>query len=368
MALQHLRRMVVISVLAFVMGMAGGASAHPMDFAQTAPTTWTVLVGGESEMVQQAMGQMGAWQMMRFYPQTITINAGDTVHWKLNSAEPHNVAFPKMGDKGPDLIVTEGGTSQRLLFNPLAILPQGGPTYDGSALAGSGQLGGEPQFPTEWKLTFAQPGTYVYFCDFHPMMTGVVIVQAAGAAYPKTQAQIDADAKAQLDADAAAALKAEASINATKPKPVDFRPDGTATFQIQVGYGDGILTWMRFNPTNLTVHVGDTVQWVQNDPMAPHNVMIVSSDAKEPALVLPEPQTAGPPKLVLNPDAFGPAGAATYSGKGLFNSGMMWGTKDPTPGPRTYSLTFDTPGTYKYSCVLHASMGMVGQITVLPKS
>jgi plastocyanin len=45
----------------------------------------------------------------------------------------------------------------------------------------------------------------------------------------------------------------------------------------------------------------------------------------------------------------------------------LWGTKDPTPGPREYSLTFDTPGTYKYVCVLHDDMGMMGQITVLPK-
>lgn len=370
MAPQPLRsRLAVISVLALIvgmMGMAGGVSAHPMDFAQTAPTTWTVLVGGEAGMEQQDMGPMGAWQMMRFYPENVTINVGDTVLWKLNSGEIHTVTFPKAGDKSPDLIVMEGsGNAQRALFNPLAMLPQGGSTFDGSALAGSGQLGDGQ--PTEWKLTFTQPGTYQYFCALHPMMTGKVIVQAAGAAYPKTQAQIDADAKAQLEADAAAATKAEASIKAAKAMPADPKPDGTSTFQIQVGYGDGILTWMRFDPTNLTVHVGDTVQWVQKDTMAPHTVTFISPDVTEPALVLPEPQKAGPPKLVLNPESIGPGGSAVYSGKGLFNSGMMWGTKDPMPGPRTYSLAFDTPGTYKYICVLHDEMGMVGQITVLPK-
>ena len=368
MASHLLRKLAVISVLTLVMGTAGGVSAHPMDYAQTAPVTWTVLVGGQAEMVQQDAGPMGAWQMMRYYPETITINVGDTVLWKLSSGEIHTVTFPKTGDKSPDLIVMEGsGSTQRVLFNSLALMTQGGATYDGSALAGSGQLGGGPPFPTEWKLTFTQPGTYPYFCAFHPMMKGQVIVQNAGAAYPKTQAQIDADAQAQLETDTAAAMKAEASIKATKAMPAEPKPDGTSTYQIQIGYGDGVLMWMRFNPENLTVHVGDSVEWVQKDPMGPHTVTFVSSDAKEPDLVLPEPQTAGPPKLVLNPEAIGPVGAAVYSGKGLFNSGILWGTEDPTPGPRTYSVTFDTPGTYKFICILHDEMGMHGQITVLPK-
>jgi plastocyanin len=365
MAPQLVRRLAVIFVLALVLGMAGGVSAHPMDFAQTAPMTWTVLVGGQSEMQPQDMGPMGTWQMMRFYPENITVNVGDTVLWKLNSGEIHTITFPKMGVKSPDLMVMEGsGNAQRVLFNPMAMLPQGGPAFDGTALAGSGQLGGGQPFPTEWKLSFTKPGTYEYFCTLHPMMMGKVIVQAAGASYPKTQTQVAADAKVQLGADAAAAQKAEASIKAPSS---DRRPDGTSVFQIQIGYGDGILTYMRFNPTDLTIHVGDTVQWVQNDPMAPHTVTFVSSDAKEPELVLPEPQKAGPPKLVLNPEAIGPVGTATYSGKSLFNSGIMWGTKDPTPGPRSYSLTFDTPGTFKYICALHDYMGMGGQITVLPR-
>jgi len=30
-------------------------------------------------------------------------------------------------------------------------------------------------------------------------------------------------------------------------------------------------------------------------------------------------------------------------------------------------LTFDTPGTYNYTCGLHDDMGMVGQIKVLAR-
>ena len=329
---------------------------------QAGPTTWTILVGGQAGVQQTAMGPMGAWQFMRFYPDSITVNVGDTIVWKLASAEPHTVTFPKPGDKSPDLVMPETG-SQRMLGNPLALFPQGGPSFDGTALTGSGQLGADPQFPTEYKLTFTKEGTFQYFCTFHPMMTGKVIVQAAGSPYPKTQAQIDADAKAQLAADTQAAMQVEAQ----QPKQAATKagPDGGTIHEVAIGYGDGVLAWMRFAPTDLTIHVGDSVEFTQKAVDVPHTVTLASG-GKEPDLFLVEPQQAGPPKLVINPVVLAPAGGPTYSGKDYFNSGWMWGTKDPFPGPRSYVLKFDTPGTYEFYCVLHDPMGMVGHITVLP--
>ncbi|MEJ2558317.1 MAG: plastocyanin/azurin family copper-binding protein [Anaerolineae bacterium] len=282
--------------------------------------------------------------------------------WKLDSAEPHTVTFPQPGEnKAPDLIIPEGGDSQRMLMNPLAVLPQGETEYDGSALTGSGQIGGGPDFPTEYKLTFTKAGTYDYYCAFHMMMKGTVVVQEAGTAYPKAQAQIDADAAAQLAADTQAAKQAEPTAMQTSTRP---GPDGTTIYEVNVGYGDGIMTYMRFSPTDLTIHVGDTVEWTQKDVEAPHTITFTSG-GQEPELVLAEPQQSGPPKLVLNPEVLAPAGGTTYSGQGYFNSGLVWGTEVPIPGPRTYSLTFDTPGTYNYICVLHDPLGMVGQVTVL---
>ena len=60
-----------------------------------------------------------------------------------------------------------------------------------------------------------------------------------------------------------------------------------------------------------------------------------------------------------------PAGGTSYNGQGYFNSGFMPGTLDQTPGPRSYSLTFTTPGTYEFICTLHYELGMGGQVTVL---
>ncbi len=184
---------------------------------QTGPTTWTVLVGGQAGIEQQAMGSAGAWQFMRFYPDSITINAGDTIVWQLASAEPHTVTFPAPGEQPPTLIIPEGGDSQRMMFNPLSAFPQGGSDYDGTALTSSGQMGMELQFPKEYRLSFATPGSYEYFCLFHPMMTGNVIVQEAGSPYPKTQAEIDADAAAQLAADTQTAEAAELPTTGGQP-------------------------------------------------------------------------------------------------------------------------------------------------------
>ena len=185
--IQHLwRKIGTAGMLILMLGLAAGniaphALAAPAP--QTGPTTWTVLVGGQAGVEQQAMGPAGAWQFMRFYPDRITINAGDTIVWKLASAEPHTVTFPAPGEQPPALIIPEGEDSQRMLFNPLAALPQGGSDYDGTAFTGSGQMGMEPQFPKEYSLTFTTPGSYEYICVLHdPMgMVGQVTVQAQGA-------------------------------------------------------------------------------------------------------------------------------------------------------------------------------------------
>lgn len=361
--LRHTLRM--LGILALLVALLGSFPIFtPPASAAATPTTWTVLVGGQGELTKGENGtMMAAWQFMRFYPDNITINSGDTILFKLNGPEIHTVTFPKVGEKAPDFIVPEGGTSQRMLFNGLSAMPQGKATYDGSELTGSGLLGGDPSAPTQWKLAFDKAGTFNYNCVVHPMMTGKVIVQAAGSAYPKTQAQIDTDVQAQIAADEAAAKKAEASFKPAATRP---GPNGTTIHEVQLGYGEGILSWMRFNPGDLTIHVGDTVEWKQSDTEAPHTVTFTSGD-KDPDLALVEPQQSGPPKLVFNPKILLPSGGNTYSGKGYVSSGFMPGTKDPTPGPRTFALTFDTPGTFDYMCALHDPMGMEGTITVKPK-
>jgi plastocyanin len=367
--IMYCRLIVKIFILAGVLSLAalsGAAFAQIQNAgaSSSSPVTWTVLIGGEAAISPQEYGPTGAWQFMRFYPENITVNVGDKIVWKLGGSEPHTVTFPMPQAAIPNLIIPEQNSSDRLLLNPSVILPEGGPTYNGTQPTGSGQLDVEPGFPREYNLTFTRQGTYEYFCGFHSMMKGNVTVQPAGTPYPKTQEQIDSEAAAQLSEDTKAALNAVARAENVSVRP---GPNGTAIHEVGLGYGDGILSWMRFVPTNLTIFAGDTVEWTNGDVETPHTVTFLSG-GHEPDLILVEPQQRGPPKFVLNPVVQMPAGGKVYSGKGYFNSGAIWGTMIPLPGPRSYALTFDTPGSYAYLCVFHDYMGMKGKITVLSKN
>jgi plastocyanin len=351
-------------ILALAFFSAASAQVQHSGAAQTNPMTWTVLVGGEAGIEPQEYGPSGAWQFMRFYPENITINVGDKIIWMLKGSEPHTVTFPIPGEKIPDLIIPENNSSQRLLLNPLAILPTGDSTYNGTMLTGSGQLDVQPNFPREYNLTFTKTGDFGYNCAFHNMMKGKVEVQPAGTPYPKTQEQIDLETAKLHAEDVEAALKATLKRANVSRSPGS---NGTIIHKIKLGYGNGSIALMRFIPTDLTIQAGDTVEWVRGDIETPHTISFLSG-GKEPELVLVEPQQRGPPKFVLNPVVLTPAGGNVYNGTDYFNSGAIWGTMVPLPGPQNYTLTFYTPGTYKYICVFHDYMGMKGQISVIPKS
>jgi plastocyanin len=93
-----------------------------------------------------------------FQPATLTVQAGDTVTWTVTQAigEPHSVTS---GSPGAD---------------------QGKQFDSGIGLKDNGLT---------FKFTFQQPGTYNYFCQVHPaLMTGQVVVMAAGASAPAASA------------------------------------------------------------------------------------------------------------------------------------------------------------------------------------
>jgi plastocyanin len=119
--------------------------------------------------------------LQRFFPQAITIQAGDTIRW-VNPAltEPHTVTFragapreaefvPVPQPNGPPMI-----QGNRRVLAP--VVPSG--SYDGQSYANSGFLGEGFPFGRDFRLTFAQPGTYQYVCVLHEDlgMSGFVVV------------------------------------------------------------------------------------------------------------------------------------------------------------------------------------------------
>jgi plastocyanin len=200
------------------------AAAEPETMATDGPRTWHVLVGGHLE------GQ--AVQAEGYYPHVITIDAGDTVVWTLNTGEIHSVSFAgTCGDLScfPACFFT---------VNP-DVSPCGSASFDGiSAWDSSGRMvpagynwdNSVPHGNTTFTLTFTKPGADVYFDLSYAGMRGVVVVNPAGTPYPFTQAQYSRQAQEQLQSDLAAGAR-------TRPdsQPVTTNPGGTHTYHVAVG-------------------------------------------------------------------------------------------------------------------------------------
>jgi plastocyanin len=321
------------------LAVAAALCLGPMLATPVARAAQTVKVSAGAEAPN------GDIQLLEFAPVNIAINAGDTVTWSLDSTEFHDVVFTG-GGKPPDFV--EPGPDG-VFINPLAALPQGGSTYDGGGLAGSGLLNkGET-----YSLTFPNPGTYTYYCAIHAGMVGSIQVGASGQA-ADTQAAIDARRAAQINEDIATRGVPTIMTN------LGELPTEGATVGVVAGAQVGQIDVQRFFPPRVVVHPGDAVTWIWKTQDTPHTVTFLNGQPA-PEVVLPQPQANGPPRLQLNPTVLAPGGDPTDFGGGTFlNSGFL----QPMPGQATPTFTvhFTAPGTYDYVCVLHE--GMTGTVVV----
>jgi plastocyanin len=137
------------------------------------------------------------------------------------------------------------------------------------------------------------------------------------AGYNKASTQCDPN-KSKSSVVAVNALPADTNI------PVEHAADVKVT----------MTNSLRFDPDRVNIEVGQTVLW-NNTSDLPHTV------------------TADPVKAKNKDDCNLPASANP------FDSGII------SPG-HTYIQTFTVPGTYKYFCIPHETMGMTGQVIVNP--
>ncbi len=364
---------------------AGGTPEAPLQEVATPPApatpelgeqpdgsvTWHVRVGhlSEEDMIEA----------MAFFPEEITINAGDRVFFDIHGF--HTVTFPG-NQEAPPLLMPEGealgapaaagGDGTRYVVNPAAGFPSGPPVHDGESYLNSGLP--DPTMPP-FVVDFTTPGTFDYLCLVHPAaMKATVVVQEQGAERPYTQADYDEQAAEQIDA---IVTQGRALIE-QHSQPGQATPgtgDGTV-WDVAAGAGEEHAQILRFLPDRLEVSAGDTVRWTNHGGTEPHTVTFLG-DTGPPELVLVEPQAAGPPLLVLNPELLEPAGGPAYNGASYANSGWLQEDEaefsEGVEFPHTWELTFDTPGEYTYYCALHAGpagegehamMGMVGTILV----
>lgn len=125
-------------------------------------TLWEVQVGS---VVRAPSGYL---ELLQYFPPTVRIRAGDTIRWKAGS--PHTVTFLAPG-QAP--------------FDPFETPPtKPSQNYDQTRTYHSGVLGLAellgPDAPSEFDLTFPNPGTFPYVCLLHGPLghVGTVVVEA----------------------------------------------------------------------------------------------------------------------------------------------------------------------------------------------
>ena len=319
---------------------------------------YTVLVGGNDSAYNA--------ELQGFFPQNITIHVGDMVTWKQNTLDIHTVTFTPGMNRTPDLIVSVPGENGSLMLNPVvafAAAPAGG-MYNGSTYANSAIMGPDDTQAKNFSLTFTKAGTYSYICVVHAGedMKGQVIVENASVSIPSPLMASDEGQK-ELEELRSQAEPLHAKAVASVPEP-EQNADGTTTYHVNVGFGQGQVHLEAFFPDKIDAHPGDTVVWTlpKND-MEPHTITFLNG-AKGPELFLPEMQPQGPPLIIFNPEVLLPQNASMpLTDNGVYSSGFI----DPTmPGSHSFTLKIgnNTTGTLPFVCLLHDEMNMTGELMV----
>jgi plastocyanin len=342
-----------------LLGTFTSADAEP----DKKPRTFTVLVGAEDV---DTGGSLTA-----FFPGTLYIHVGDTVHWQRNTNEVHTVTFLAGIDLPPFNVPAPPGLPSPLMHNPLIsypVAPADG-LYDGTTFATSGIFGpDEDIYEVEsFDLTFTTRGTFNYVCVVHgARMSGQIIVVDDDEHVPPPR-EVEEEARRSI---AAGMAEVPAALEAAEEEvpPPTLNDDGTVTYYVLVGYSAGPnLDLLHFFPDDLAVQPGDTVEWIfgmQNLPV-PHTITFLNG-ADPPADIIPVPQDDGPPLLVLSAEFYYPQNAdQPLTRDGVYHSGILkWSVGDPPP---TFSLKIgDISGEMPYRCLVHDDSGMLANLTIVP--
>ena len=321
--------------MAWLMYLLSAVLASTTSTRMASPTKWTVLVGGATADTSIYANA--------FFPRAVEIGVGDTVTWTFEGF--HNVTFLS-GGATPPFAVPEGG---KMYWNPRMLFPAGDLSYDGTGYHASGVPG--PDGRLSYTLTFTKPGRYSYECTIHSGMRGMVIVSGKATGTP-------AAALKRGRAEQAATLAAGRARFAG----LQVERKGKSFVVPLVGSSKERYSVLRFTREPLVVPRGSTVTWTMRDTFEVHTVTFTSGE-EPPRFAVPEPQSSGAPKLLLNPKALTPTSATRYDGTGYVNSGVLYPPGSGTL-PSSFSLTFTKPGRFEYWCLVHADVGQRGTIVV----
>jgi plastocyanin len=152
---------------------------------------------------------------------------------------------------------------------------------------------------------------------------------------------------------------------------------------VLAGAGQDTQEVLAFFPQDIRIRAGDTLTW-RSESDLDHVVgftqgstppgPLISNASAAPGEVIPaanRPVPGRPGATMINPTRGFPnvESGATYSGSTFVSSGRLQKDRDwaGVPVPDTFSLTFDTPGTYPYLCLVHTEV-MFGNVEVVAAS
>jgi plastocyanin len=289
-------------------------------------------------------------QALAFLPNEIWIHENDSITFHWGADEPHTVTFMTAAQHRPiDPSQGCGGVP------PFSTSPA---TFDGTKCVSAPPL----MKPGTFTIQFTKVDNYKVVCLLHPDMTGTIHVLNAADPLPHEQPFYDAQAEDQAEH---LLSEADHDVHSDHGGWMHAATHGITAGDGEIlanGGGKGTAALMRFTDSTMTIHVGDTVEWVNRDPATPHTITF---GTEPPENLLPKPS------LNVTLDADGARHATLYKSTDSTHSGFIVAateevplTPTPPPGATRFRVTFKAAGTYPFICALHDGLGMTGQIIV----
>lgn len=292
---------------------------------------WNATVGGQNHDKGH--------QALAFLPNEIWIHAGDSIAWRFDADDIHTVTFLRADQPRPFFADGCPGFST----NPA--------TFDGSTCVTT------PPFVSGQTFTviFPNAGNFKLVCLVHENMTGTIHVLAPAAPLPHNQAFYDrqaADERTNL-------LRDRDSLNRNHAREVTA---GTGEILATAG-GSETAAVFRFKSDPTEIHAGQTVEWVNQDPITPHTITFGTEPPGNPFPPSPD--------VTVDPDGarhaiIASTADSTHSGFIIAPPQERLGLPQSPLGVTRFRVTFPNAGTFPYICALHDDLGMRGSVIVRP--
>jgi plastocyanin len=243
----------------------------------------------------------------------------------------------------------------QFIFNPSLVAgSRSGSSFNGTKDLDSG-LPPETGKPKPWSVKLTKAGTYSFYCLIHPGMKGTVKVVPKGRSVPSAKAD-------------AARIKAQLAKAIANVKKLDkAAPPAGNVIQAGQDLASG-ETLLRFVPQQKTVPAGTAVTLTMPSASTESHTFSFAKEAKTLENVangfiapLPGTGTSGPPTIGLSSQVVYPSDLplppydGNNHGDGFFNTGVL-DTGPKSLPPKSTTVTFSTPGTYSYICLIHPDM------------